>query len=534
MTDFLWWRDGVIYQIYPRSFLDTNQDGIGDIQGIIQKLDYLVDLGIDAIWLSPIYPSPDVDFGYDVADYRDVDQKYGGLKSFDELIAKAHQKNIRIIMDLVLNHTSDQHEWFKQSKSSKENPFRNWYIWKGSNQDTKKPNNWKSRVGGSGWEWDALTKEYYFHMFFKQQPDLNWRNPKVAKEILDMVKFWLEKGVDGFRLDVFNALYKDDKFQNNPFKIGLTGFDRQIHKYDIDQPEMFSFLKEFRELLDSYPERYAVGETFEGDFSTAANYMGENALHAAFDLTFLENRYNAGAFNKTIQRWENILSHKEEWPNYVLNNHDVIRSASRYSKSEDDDRLKVLATMLLTLRGTPFLYYGEEIGMRDFPITKKSEVLDPVGRYYWPFYKGRDGCRTPMQWNNQLNAGFSINKPWLPVHPNYQWRNVQAQTDDPDSLLNFYKQLIRIRKTNPVFQKGMFLPITYEPRKILAYLRQTPGQTAIIALNFTKKKVGLVLSPQLLSGDWKLVLSNKRDRFPVVRDRKITLEGNEALILLQG
>ena len=270
-----------------------------------------------------------------------------------------------------------------------------------------------------------------------------------------------------------------------------------------------------------------------GDHHTAAKYIGDQALHAAFNFAFLKNHYKPSSFFKTIHQWENVLDQKG-WPNYFLNNHDVIRSATRYTKSEDDDRLKVLATLMLTLRGTPFMYYGEEIGMRDIPIEKKSEVLDPVGRHFWPFYKGRDGCRSPMQWSTDQNAGFSTAQPWLPVHTNHHWRNVDSQSGDQNSLLNYYKKMLQIRKSTPVLQKGMYLPITYDPQKILAFVRQTSNQTALIALNFSKRNVGLVLSSQLLTGEWKLLISNKRDTFPVIRDRKIMLEGNEALVILQG
>ena len=531
MTGFLWWRDGVIYQIYPRSFMDSNNDGIGDLTGITNNLDYLKGLGIDAIWLSPVYPSPDVDFGYDISDYRDIDQKFGGMSAFDGFLQQAHKRGIKVVMDLVLNHTSDQHHWFQQSKSSKNNSFRDWYLWKGKDEKNKPPNNWQSRFGGSGWEWDPKTEEYYFHMFTKEQPDLNWRNPKVVLEILDMIKFWLDKGVDGFRLDVFNSLYKDINFRNNPFQLGLTKFDQQKHVFDIDQPEMFDFLQKFRELLDSYPERYSVGETFMGNYQTAAKYMGEKALHAAFEFSFLNSRFKPSSFYQTINRWENELSQKG-WPCYVLNNHDVVRSATRYTRNEDDERLKVLAALLLTLRGTPFVYYGEEIGMRDIPILKKADVLDPVGKKFWPFHKGRDGCRSLMQWNSDQNAGFSTQVPWLPVHQNYHWRNVDKQEKDENSILSFYKKLLKLRKTNPVLQNGMYIPLTYDPQKLLAYIRQNNQQTALIALNFSKRSVGLVLSSQLLKEEWKLLISNKRDSLPMINDRKITLSGYEALILL--
>ncbi len=529
-TDFLWWRDGVIYQVYPRSFMDSNGDGIGDLPGITQKLDYLQALGIDAIWLSPIYPSPDVDFGYDVADYEGIDPKFGNMQDFEHLLEQAHQREIHIILDLVLNHTSDQHTWFEQSRSSRDNPFRDWYLWKDARTGGGVPNNWQSAFGGSGWEWDANTSQYYFHMFYKQQPDLNWQNPAVQDAILKMVEFWLKKGVDGFRLDVFNAFFKSPSFQNNPFKLGRRGFERQQHIHDIDQPELIAWLQRFRSLLDSYPQRYSVGETFEATPEKAAYYSGENVLHAAFDFSFLKNRFYPAGFYHAIQRWENALQGRS-WPNYVLNNHDVIRSASRYTRRENDSRLKVLAAMLLTLRGTPYLYYGEEIGMRDIPIKNRDEVLDPVGKRYWPFYKGRDGCRSPMHWNASTNAGFSNHAPWLPVHENFQWRNVDVQKDDPNSLLNFYKQLISLRKRTQALKSGMYLPLTFDPRRILAYMRKLEDETVLVALNFSRRRIGLVVSTSILHQKWQMLLSNRREDVPDFRDRKIILEPYEVLLL---
>lgn len=528
--DFLWWRDGIIYQIYPRSFKDSESDGVGDLKGIEQKLDYLAELGIDAIWLSPIYPSPDVDFGYDISDYRDIDAKFGSLEDFDNLISKAHQLGIHMILDLVLNHTSDQHPWFLASRTSRSNPFRDWYIWRDAKSGGGVPNNWQSRFGGSGWEWDENTKQYYFHMFAKEQPDLNWQNPEIHKAILDMVKFWLDKGVDGFRLDVFNAFFKSPNFENNPPKAGLAGFDRQHHRFDIDQAGMSEWLKEFRALLDSYPERYSVGETFEATPQRAASYVSDQMLHAAFDFDFLLNRFHPGAFYDDIQRWENALQDKG-WPNYVLNNHDVPRSASRYTHNENDQRLFVLAGLILTLRGTPFLYYGEEIGMRDIPVSRKKDVLDPVGKRYWPFYKGRDGCRSPMQWDGSKNAGFSEDTPWLPIHRDYQQRNVHEQEHQPGSLLNFYKTLIHIRKQNPCLQSGMYLPLTFDPRRLLAYMRKLEDETVLVALNFSRKRVALVVSTSILHQKWSLLLSNKRAEMPSFSNRKIVLEPYEVLLI---
>jgi alpha-glucosidase len=528
--DFLWWRDGVIYQIYPRSFADSNNDGIGDLAGITSKLDYLSDLGVDAIWLSPIYPSPDVDFGYDVADYCGIDSKFGDMSDFDTLLDSTHKHNIRIVMDLVLNHTSDQHPWFQQSCQSKDNPKRDWYMWHDANPKGGLPNNWQSRFGGSGWAWNESSKQYYFHMFFKEQPDLNWRNPQVRKKILDMMEFWLAKGVDGFRLDVFNAYFKNASYKNNPFKPGLPGFDRQSHIYDIDQPEMMPLLAEMRSLLDSYPQRYAVGETFMASPERAASYSGSKALNATFDFSFLENRFKAKKFYNSIHQWENLLK-DHTWPNYVLNNHDVPRSSSRYVRGENDARLKVLAAMILTLRGTPYLYYGEEIGMRDIKIQNKSDVKDPVGRHYWPFYKGRDGCRSPMQWDDQANGGFSQHSPWLPVHENYKTRNVENQQQNPDSLFHFYRRLLQIRKENPALQKGMYQPITFDPQRLLAYIRQTHDQIVLIAINFSRRKVGLVVSSSLIRNEWTLLISTHRDKLPPIEDRKIKLEPYEALLI---
>ncbi len=476
-NDFLWWRDGVIYQIYPRSFADSNGDGIGDLPGITSRLDYLADLGIDAIWLSPFYPSPQADFGYDVSDYKNVDPLFGTLADFDTLVAEAHRRSIRVVVDLVLNHTSDQHPWFLESRSSRENPKRDWYLWR------KKPNNWQSIFGGGGWEWDKKTGEYYFHMFLKQQPDVNWRNPHVRREMLDVFRFWAGRGVDGFRLDVFNAYFKDERFRDNPRKFGLRGFDRIHHIYDMDQPEMHPLLNEIRALLDTYPERYAVGETFIATPEKAASYCGPDKLHAAFNFDFLFRKFSAADFAAGIEKWEQAIG-KNGWPNYVLSNHDQPRSATRYAKGEDDARAKVTLGMLLTLRGTPFLYYGEEIGMRDISL-KRHEIQDPPGKYYWPFYQGRDGCRSPMQWDASPYAGFSTVKPWLPVHPNHATRNAAAQQADPQSLLNFVKKVLALRKNYPALQRGDFRLLAPARSGALAYERALDGQRILVYLNFT-------------------------------------------------
>ena len=531
MENTLWWRDGIIYQIYPRSFADSNGDGIGDLNGITSKLDYLAELGVDAIWLSPIYPSPDADFGYDVADYCGIDPKYGNLADFDRLVGEAHARNIHIIMDMVLNHTSDQHPWFQQSRSSKENPFRDWYIWRDGRKPGKTPNNWQSVFGGKAWQYDQKTGQYYYHMFCPQQPDLNWRNPAVRQEIMNTFRFWLDRGVDGFRLDVFNEYFKDAEFRDNPFKLGIRPFDWQQHLHDYDQPEVAQVVAEIRSILNDYPERYVVGETFLPTPETAVKYVGEGKLHAAFDFRLLTSRWDAAKYLSIIQHWDGLHT-GTMWPNYVLNNHDNPRTATRFGRNEEDARLKVAATLLFTLRGTPFLYQGEEIGMRDVKL-KRSELMDPVGKRYWPFNKGRDGCRAPMQWNDDENAGFSSGTPWLKVHSDYLLRNVEAQKTEPGSLFNFYRELIQIRRQNSALRSGMFQVLTFDPKRLVAYLRQDAEKTFLVVLNFGKRKVKFALGADLRMSHWKMLLSSKGYQQPRVEKGWLLLDGEEACVLEQ-
>lgn len=540
--DWLWWRDGVIYQIYPRSFADSNGDGIGDLPGIIRKLDYLQELGVDAIWLSPIYPSPDVDFGYDVSDYTAINPLMGSMADFERLVAEAHQRKLRIILDMVLNHTSDQHPWFRAAASSQEDARHDWYLWGDPKPGRKPPNNWVSMMGGSGWEYVPAVDQFYFHMYYKQQPDLNWRNPQVQQALLEAMRFWLEKGVDGFRLDVFNLFFKRQDLADNPTRFGVRDFDRQLHLHDCDQPEMVPALAAIRRLLDAYPERYAVGELFEPEaydllkrgksrnVERTLTYVSPQLLHGVFNFDLLHATWSAGKMQQVIREGnEGLPNHT--WPTVVLGNHDQVRMGTRYARGENDDRLKVAATLLLTLKGTPYLYYGDEIGMRDIPL-RRDEIKDPAGRKYYPFYKGRDACRSPMQWTDEVNAGFTTGAPWLPVHPNHPSRNVAAQQADPDSLLNVYKRLLAIRREVVALRKGMLLPITYEPWILLAYLRQYEDQTVLVALNFSRRRTKLVLGRELMQRGWDLLFSSKR--------AGITLQGNllhlapeEALVLLQ-
>jgi len=527
----LWWRDGVIYQIYPRSFADSNQDGFGDLIGIISHLDYLVELGVDAIWLSPIYPSPDADFGYDVSNYTGIDPRYGTMEDFDLLVKSAHEKGIRLILDLVMNHTSDQHPWFIQSRSSRDNPYHDWYLWRDPRPGGKPPNNWYSIFGGRGWEFDPKLGQYYFHMFDKRQPDLNWHNPAVRQAMLDVYRFWLERGVDGFRLDVFNAYFKHPDLPDNPVKLGIRGFERQQHIYDTDQPDLLPLLSEIRAMLDSYSERYAVGETFLDTAEKAASYCGPRYLHGTFNFSFFNYFWWPRLFLKAIQRWEAALS-PEAWPTWVLNNHDNVRSASRYRRGEDDSRAKVAAALLMTLRGTPFMYYGEEIGMRNLRLPREK-IKDPPGKKYWLVYRGRDGCRGPMQWDDTTFAGFSQVEPWLPAHLDSSWRNVAAQRSDPDSLFNFYRRLINLRKEYPALREGLFLPLNFEPRTLLGYLRKTNQQTILVALNFVNRPNRLAIGSQLAHANWKVLLSNRGRLSTELRSGLLHLDPDEVCILLQ-
>ncbi|OGN73981.1 MAG: hypothetical protein A2X24_04595 [Chloroflexi bacterium GWB2_54_36] len=528
----IWWRDGVVYQIYPRSFADSNGDGIGDLGGVIQHLDYLAELGVEAIWYSPFYPSPDVDFGYDVSNYTDIDPKFGSLADFDRLVTESHQRGIRVILDLVLNHTSDQHLWFQESRKGKDNPYSDWYIWRDAKPDGSLPNNWEAIFGTPGWEWDAKRDQYYYHMFYPQQPDLNWRNPQVRQACLDVVRFWLDRGVDGFRLDVFSNFFKHPDLPDNPPAVGLRAFDRQKHIYDSNQPDMIPLLRELRELLDSYPERYAVGETFMPTPQSVSAYTAPGLIHAAFDFEMLHCRWDPECFQKAILATEKAM-HPDSWPVYTLNNHDTSRTASRYHCGNNDARLKVAAALTITLRGTPFIYYGEEIGMRNIHVPRRF-IQDRIGEKYWPIFDGRDKNRSPMQWNANSHAGFTTGKPWLPVHPDHGTRNVEAQRKDPQSLFHFYRRLIQLRKELSALRGGLFQPVTYEPRKLLAYLRQDSEQTVLVVLNFSHRPVRLAMGGELRRNGWVLALSNKHDTLPAIeKGGYLSLQGDEVMILTE-
>jgi alpha-glucosidase len=533
----LWWQTGVVYQVYPRSFKDTTGNGIGDLYGAIERLDYLSEtLGVDAIWLSPFYPSPMADFGYDVADYKDVDPLFGDLAAFDELLEEAHRRGLRIIIDFVPNHTSAQHPWFRQSRSSRHTPRRDWYVWADPKPDGSPPNNWLSAFGGRAWEWDEATGQYYLHTFLKEQPDLNWRNPDVKAAMFDVIRFWLERGVDGFRIDVAHHIMKDPQLRDNPRnpQVGpkvyksMGDYDSQLHIHDKGHPDVHSVYRELRQLLDAYSAgqpRMAVGEIHIFDWAEWVDYYGKNLdeLHMPFNFALLAVKWRASEVRRLVDRLEAALP-PGAWPNYVLGNHDEPRLASRYGRPQ----ARVAAMLLLSLRGTPTLYYGDEIGMTDVPVPPER-MQDPWG-FRVPGL-GRDPCRTPMQWNPGPNAGFSPpNTPelWLPLADDYREVNVERQLADPNSILNLYRRLLDYRRTSPALQSGSYQAIDGVPESCFVFLRQVEGKRILVALNFSNQNQRLAL-PSL--GEGRLVTSTQLDRQEPVALAELVLRADEGVMV---
>jgi len=444
-----WWQHAVFYEVYPRSYMDSNGDGYGDLNGIASKMDYLKWLGVDAIWISPCFPSPQVDFGYDVSNYVDIDPVYGTLKDFDRMEATGKKNNVGIVLDFVVNHTSDKHKWFIESESSKTNSYRDWYIWRDGKGTNQPPNNWTSTFGGSAWQFDSKTNQYYYHFFYPQQPDLNWRNPKVKDAMFDVTRFWYKRGVVGFRLDAVDTMFEDPNLTDNPVlpEKNAYGDQKQVEKYNKKLPEVFEALAGLRTVADEY-NAVLIGETWTNDIAELKQYYGAHheGIQMPMDLMFINlTPLSADVFRKHIA---GVIG-SGEWPVWVMSNHDKVRAYTRYADGKhDDDIAKIMAGMYLTLPGTPIMYYGEEIGMKNNDPTRKEDVKDPIGRLGWPEEKGRDGERTPMQWNNTPNAGFTTGIPWLPVPMTYQTHNVATEQKDPNSILNFYRQLLALRHTN--------------------------------------------------------------------------------------
>ncbi len=524
----LWWQQGIIYQIYPRSFQDSNGDGVGDIPGILKRLDYLQELGITAIWLSPIFPSPMADFGYDIADYQNIHPLFGTLADFEALISEVHNRDMKLILDLVPNHTSDKHPWFLESRSSRDNPKRDWYMWQDALPDGSVPNNWLSVFGGSGWEWDEPTQQYYYHAFLKEQPDLNWRNPDVQAAMLDVMRFWLDKGVDGFRIDVMWHLIKDKNLRDNPanpnYQPHMATYDQLLPVYSTDQPEVHDLVMQMRHVLDGYDDRLMIGEIYLPIHQLVAYYgIDGKGAHLPFNFQLLLLPWEARPIAAAIDQYEGALP-EEGWPNWVLGNHDQPRITSRVGK----EQARVAALLLLTLRGTPTIYYGDEIGMRDVPIPF-DEVQDPQGLNMPDKNLSRDPGRTPMQWNRNPNAGFTDGKPWLRLARDFARENVHRQQEDPYSMLTFYKRLIKLRQQEPSLMVGDYVPV-YSDTQVIAYIRQlNDAPRFLIVLNLSHRPCFFKPKDSSLKGTVEIATSPEWEGNAV--GETISLGGDEGILV---
>jgi len=505
----LWWQHAVFYELYPRSFADSNNDGIGDLNGITAKLDYLKDLGVDAIWITPCFPSPQVDFGYDISDYENIDPMYGSLGDFDHLLAEANRRGIRIVLDFVANHTSNQHKWFQDSKSSRTAAHRNWYIWRDGKGASQPPNNWISTFGTSAWTFDPTTQQYYYHYFYPEQPDLNWRNPAVENAMFNVTRFWYKRGVAGFRLDAVDSLFEDPNLTDNPFAPGTDTFGRRNmdEKYNQKLPEVHGVLRGLRKVADEY-HAVLIGETYTSSMDELKHYYGDHSseLQLPMDMMFATvDKLSPAEFRKQIAS----VNASGGWPVFLIGNHDMARSYNRYGDGIHDDAIaKLMAALYLSLRGSPILYYGEEIGMQNNDPKSKEEVRDPQGKIGWPTEKGRDGERTPMQWTAGVNGGFSKGKPWLPVPPSSATHNVETESTDPDSILNFYKRLLFLRHHEKALLDGEYIPLDESNPNVLSFLRRSPGETVLVVLNMsgTDQEVVFDLAPYGLAAAKRAML----------------------------
>ncbi|MFX1367170.1 MAG: alpha-glucosidase [Promethearchaeota archaeon] len=551
-----WWKKTTVYQIYPRSFKDSTGNGIGDIPGIISKLNYLQNLGIETIWFSPFFASPQADHGYDVSEYRAIAPEYGTMSDCNQLIEEIHNRNMYVVLDMVLNHTSDQHPWFLESRSSRENPKRDWYIWRDGKKPggKKPPTNWKAMVGGSGWHYDDVTDQWYWAQFLPFQPDLNYRNPAVKQEAFDTLRFWLDRGVDGFRLDIINTIYEDECLRDNPFAWALlpseddakSNFQNNI--YTVDHPDNFEFVKELRGVVNEYsnPERFLVGE-ITASLEVLKKYSGDvvndtatNGLHLTFQFQSLNAKLNAEPFRSLITDYE--LHFPEPYiPTWVFSNHDNMRRITKLGN--DNAKAKLNAIIQLTARGVPFIYYGEEIGMRNHKIPLKKGQ-DPIAqKYSWmpqvlaniltrtgSLSLNRDECRTPMQWDASKNAGFSLteSEPWLPLVPGYETINVEVEQSSPDSLLHCYRDLLHLRRKTIALHSGSMhlLEASTSQKHLLAYERRYNEQTVQIWLNLYKGPIYVetVLEPKMM------LFSTLRNSNPI-KDDAMVLEPFQGVII---
>jgi alpha-glucosidase len=482
MTGTPWWQSGIVYQVYPRSFQDSNGDGVGDLEGIRRRLDHLTWLGVDACWISPIFPSPMADFGYDITDYRGIEPIFGTLAGFDRLIAEAHARGLKLILDFVPNHTSDQHPWFQESRSSRNNAKRDWYLWRDPVTGGGPPNNWVANFGGSAWEFDATTGQYFYHAFLKQQPDLNWRNPDVRAAMFDALRFWLDRGVDGFRVDVLWLLIKDDQFRDNPpnpaWQAHQPGIERLLQLYTADRPEILDIVGEMRAVLDAYPDRVLIGEIYL-PLERLMTYYGKDRRGAQlpFNFQLISTAWTASSVALVVDEYDGAIP-EGCWPNWVLGNHDQKRIASRVGV----EAARLAAMLLLTLRGTPTLYYGDELGLEDVAIPP-DRMRDPWSRNEPGLGFGRDPERTPMPWDGSANAGFTVGTPWLPLNADHAARNVTALKADERSILHLYRRLIAQRRARPALSVGRYRS-GRATGDIFSFERSDGNARLLIMLNF--------------------------------------------------
>jgi alpha-glucosidase len=527
---YAWWQRGVIYHVYPRSFQDSNGDGVGDLNGITERLDYLQWLGIDAIWLSPIFRSPMVDFGYDVADYTAIDPVFGTMEDFGRLLDEAHRRGIRVLLDWVPNHTSDQHPWFIASRSSRDNPKRDWYLWRDAAPGGGPPNNWLSIFGGSAWQWDAATGQYYYHSYFKEQPDLNWRNREVRQAMLDVLRFWLDKGVDGFRIDALSELFEDELLRDNPSNSDFhPGEDQYLSLrvvYSADQPEMHQVVRELRALVDSYGDRVLIGELYLPIDQTVRYYETEGTgIHLPTNFHLLLSRWSAMPIAALIDAYEAAIP-DFGWPNWALSNLDRPRVATRIGRAQ----ARVAAMLLLTLRGTPTIYYGDEIGMHDVAISSDA-ILDPAERTMPGLAFGRDRERTPMQWDATPHAGFTYSPPWLPLAEDSRALNVETERADPRSVLSLYRQLIGLRRRKPALNVGRYRRLAASGG-VLAYERSAAGQRFAVILNLAGSPTSYEPADVSLIG--VVELSTHLDRVGEPVRSVLSLRADEGLVVELG
>jgi alpha-glucosidase len=527
MDGTTWWQTAVMYQVYPRSFQDGDGDGVGDLRGIRQRLPYLEELGVDAVWISPIFPSPMADFGYDIADYTGVDPLFGTLGEFDALLAAAHERGLKVLLDLVPNHTSDRHPWFQDSRSSRASARRDWYIWRDPAPDGGPPNNWQSAFGGGAWQWDAGTGQYYYHAFLAAQPDLNWRNPAVRAAIHEVMRFWLRRGVDGFRVDVIWHLIKDDRFRDNPpnpdVPPGAPSYQAFIPLYTTDLPEVHEAVAELRRVLDEFPDRVLIGEIYLPIERLVAYYGRElEGAHLPFNFTLVQAPWRARDIAKLIDDYEAALP-RGGWPNWVLGNHDQPRIAGRVGRGQ----ARIAAMLLLTLRGTPTIYYGDEIGMPQVPIPP-DRLRDPFERNVPGVGCGRDGARTPMQWDATPHAGFSPVEPWLPVASGFGTINVERERLDATSVYNLHRRLIAVRRRSPSLQVGRYQSIVASG-DLLVFLREHDRERTVIALNLGREVTPLSFAGRQLRGE--VLVSSAGDRDGELVMGEVTLQADEGIVV---